>query len=104
LVVIPEGNLRLRSIGGSKINMSKTTETYGIPDEENPEWTPETFKRAKRFQELPEDSQRLLRDMKNAEMKPEPQKNNHDLPNPDVVPLCWGGASAPPLATACTRL
>jgi uncharacterized protein (DUF4415 family) len=38
-----------------------TEDEYGIPDAENPEWTPEMFKGAKRFHELPLGLQRKLK-------------------------------------------
>ncbi len=39
--------------------MQKATEPeYGIPDDENPEWTAEDFRRAKSFHEMPLEYQR----------------------------------------------
>lgn len=41
--------------------MSLRNEEYGVPDEENPEWTGEVFAKAVRLHELPEPRQGKLR-------------------------------------------
>ena len=49
--------------------------SYGVPDAENPEWTRETFARAKRFHELPERLQAKLSGIQeSARGKRGPQK------------------------------
>jgi len=40
--------------------MTKKTSKYGVPDAENPEWTREDFKSAKRMSEMPEEFQRAF--------------------------------------------
>ncbi len=40
--------------------MPKKTSNYGVPDAENPEWTRDDFKRAKRMSEMPEEFQRAF--------------------------------------------
>lgn len=40
--------------------MPKKISKYGVPDAENPEWTREDFKSAKRMSEMPEEFQRAF--------------------------------------------
>ncbi len=50
-------------------------EEYGVPDAENPEWTPEMFARSKRFDELPEGLRNKLSAIQEASRKKRgPQK------------------------------
>ncbi len=43
---------------------------YGIPDEENPEWTKEMFARAVRLHDLPPNVQKTLRAIQDSRKQP----------------------------------
>ena len=50
---------------------------YGTPDAENPEWTTEDFRRAKRFHELPAELQQLLSTGQRTASAEEPHEKVH---------------------------
>jgi hypothetical protein len=60
---------------------------YGTPDEENPEWTDETFARLIRFKDLPVELQRTPSNIQNrrkarfAQNGREEMKNNSKFPS-----------------------
>ena len=62
--------------------MSKKTEKYGTPDDENPEWTKEDFARSRRGSEIPE-LQGLLKAGRGPQKEPTKQlisiRLSHDV-------------------------
>jgi len=65
--------------------MTKNRSQHPVPDAENPEWTPEKFARAKRFNELPQGLQQAISSGKRGPQK-SPTKTLISLRlSPDVL-------------------